>query len=105
MGKSVKKQFVDDDGINRLSIVPSEYENAEIGVPVDVFHILDSFYGDKAPATLRQRLYKMLWDVGLREPSDFLAHDVGDRYKQALRHAIASDSTDAIRYILDTIPK
>lgn len=105
MGKSVKKQFVDDDGINRLSIVPSEYEQAEIGVPVDAFHILDSFYGDKIPATFRQRLYKQLWDVGLREPSDFLASDAGNRYKQALRHAIASDATDAIRYILDSIQK
>lgn len=103
MGKIVKKQFVDEDGLNRLSILPSEYEQAEIGIPIDVYHILDEFYGNKIPATFRQRLYAQLWDVNLREPSDFLASDATNRYKQALRHAIASDSTDAIRFVLNTI--
>lgn len=97
-----KKSFKDDDGINRLSVVPSEYEDAKLGVPADVYDTLDEFY-QECPKEFRTRLYDMLWQVGLKEPSDFLLPDVGNKYKQALRHAIASDATDAIRFVLDTI--
>lgn len=100
---AVKKNHTTDDGVNHITLVPSAYEDASIGVPVDVYHILDEFYGNKIPETFRQRLYKQLWDVGLREPNDFIASDAKERYRQALRHAIASDSTDAVRFILDTI--
>lgn len=101
---AVKKNHTTDDGVNHITLVPSAYEDASIGVPVDVYHILDEFY-QECPKEFRTRLYKQLWDVNLREPSDFLASDAKTRYMQALRHAIASDSTDAIRFILDTISK
>ena len=99
----VKKNYKDNDGINHITIVPSEYEDASIGVPVDAYAILDEFYSNKIPLEFRQRLYSQLWDVGLREPSDFAQKGAGDKYRQALRHAITSDSTDAIRFVLDTI--
>lgn len=100
-----KKQFRDDDGINHVSLVKSEYEDASIGIPIDVYHILDEFYADNIPPSFRQRLYDQLWNIELREPQDFLKPDAKQRYMQALRHAIASDAVDATRFILDKLKK
>ena len=94
----IKKDYINQQGIQRRVWLLNTLDDPEQGMPADVFDDLDELYQDASQA-FRDKLYSRLWQLNLIEPQDFQKSSAIKRYRQALQFAIKHDATDAIRHI------
>jgi hypothetical protein len=95
-----KIDYTDSNGLRRRVLVKSEYDPPERGIPIDVYELLIEFYDD-ASTQFVHKLYNILWDLNLVEPSDFQQPANKAKIRQAINSALKRDSTDLQRYILN----
>lgn len=98
----IKKQFTDSNGLQRIALVKSEWDNPEKGIPNDNYELLREFYTD-ASSDFIKTLYQKLWDVGIREIQDLADPANKRKVREAINRSQACDATDLQRYVTQVV--
>lgn len=92
--------YQNESGWMRRVRVKSKHDDPRKGIPIDIFGVLDERLSD-TPVTFRKEFYDRLWSLDLIEPHHLQHKDATRKFRQALNSAIACDSTNSIRYVLE----
>lgn len=91
-------EWVDENGLTRLSLIPSGAINPHEGIPLDIYDIIIENYPN-APIETKKALYNALWARGIRKPTDFEKRNARQIIKQAIQSACAFDANRIIKSI------
>lgn len=94
----VKLEYEDSRGFRRRVIVPSSYDKPEMGIPIDIYDLLDEYLAE-IPELIRVELYKQLWRRHLIEMHDFMNMTSGKRMRESLIATFNMSAVNIIQYI------
>lgn len=92
---TVKREFVDRDGIRRRVLVPADVTDYSEGIPVSL--PVDTLFAHCA-VEYRRSLIEELWARGLVEPCDFMKPGAPELITAALRAVNKKDALDIISF-------
>ncbi len=94
----IQLEYIDQNGIHRRVKVSNRGDNPQIGIPVDVYDLIDEMYTDM-PDKLRVELCKQLWNRNLIESKDFHHPTAGKRVRESLIATYNLSAVNLIMYI------
>lgn len=91
----VKRDYVDEYGIQRRVLVPDGEHNLAEGVPISL--AVDSLFS-QSPLEYRKALMVELWARGLIEPCDFSKAGAAELVRAALLAVTKHDTLDILSF-------
>jgi hypothetical protein len=91
--------YEESRGFMRRVKLPENEDDPTLGIPIDIYDIIDYKMYDDAPLSFKVRFFRALWQRGMIEVVDLNKRNATDLIMSAYRSAIKFEANHALKII------